>query len=69
MTLSLSAPKRVKHWDIANREKILCDVLTKQRVWLDDSQIDFMMIMRAEPSIKGYVDVLIEELHEIRSNS
>lgn len=46
-------------WDIANREKILCDVLTKQRVWLDDSQIDCMVIQRAAPAGAGRVDVTI----------
>lgn len=48
-------------WDIANREKILCDVLTKQRIWLDDSQIDCMVILRGEPHADGCVDVLIQE--------
>lgn len=49
-------------WDIANREKILCDVLTKQRVWLDDSQIDCMVIQRGEPSGAGRVEVAIHTI-------
>ena len=49
-------------WDVANREKILCDVLTKQRVWLDDSQIDCMVIQRGEPSGAGRVEVAIHTI-------
>lgn len=49
-------------WDIANREKCLCDVLTKQRVWLDDSQIDAMVILRGEPSPNGHVEVTIHTI-------
>jgi len=46
--IDLIPPKRLqgKEWDIANREKILCDLLTKQRIWLDDSQIDRILIIR-----------------------
>lgn len=63
VTMALSAPARLgaKAWDIANREKLLIDMLTKQRIWLDDSQIDTMVIMRSEPSETGYVDILIKE--------
>jgi crossover junction endodeoxyribonuclease RusA len=63
VTLYLSPPPRVAAgaWDIANREKLLCDLLTKQHVWLDDSQIDSMAILRGEPSADGYVDILINE--------
>lgn len=49
-------------WDIANREKCLCDVLTKQRVWLDDSQIDALVILRGEPHGAGKVEVTIHTL-------
>lgn len=49
-------------WDIANREKCLCDAMTKQRVWLDDSQIDAMVILRGEPCDNGRVDVTIHTL-------
>ena len=49
-------------WDIANREKCLCDAMTKQRVWLDDSQIDAMVILRGVPCDTGRVDVTIHTL-------
>jgi crossover junction endodeoxyribonuclease RusA len=49
-------------WDIANREKCLCDALTKQRIWLDDSQIDMMVIQRGAPSAAGHVDVTIHTI-------
>lgn len=50
-------------WDIANREKILCDVLTSQRVWLDDSQIDGLVILRGEPCALGRVDIVIHTVN------
>ncbi|MFI2901407.1 RusA family crossover junction endodeoxyribonuclease [Klebsiella aerogenes] len=55
VTITLHAPRtlRNKAWDCANREKILCDFLTKQRVWLDDSQIDELYIIRCEPDPAG----------------
>jgi crossover junction endodeoxyribonuclease RusA len=37
-----------KKWDIANREKCFADALTKCRVWLDDEQIDSMLITRGD---------------------
>ncbi len=48
--------------DIANREKILMDCLTEQRVWLDDSQIDAMVILRGEPAGAGRVELTIHTL-------
>lgn len=35
-----------KVWDLGNREKIVADALTKQRIWLDDSQVDEQHIVR-----------------------
>ena len=63
VTMSLSAPAKMgaKAWDIANREKLMIDTLTKQRIWLDDSQIDTMVITRGAPSESGHVDILIQE--------
>lgn len=51
-----------KPWDIANREKLLCDALTHQRVWLDDSQIDALVILRGEPCAAGRVEVTIHTI-------
>lgn len=51
-------------WDIANREKCLCDAMTKQRVWLDDSQIDVMVIQRGQPDGAGSVEVTIQTLDD-----
>ena len=63
VTLQMCPPASTgaKRWDIANREKLLCDTLTKQRVWLDDEQIDTLLIVRGEPSENGHVDILIQE--------
>lgn len=49
-------------WDIANREKLMVDCLTEQRVWLDDSQIDAMVILRGTPSGAGRVELTIHTL-------
>lgn len=59
--LHLCPPAGSCKYDIANREKLLCDTLTEQRVWLDDEQIDLMVIARGAPYDKGYVDILIKE--------
>lgn len=48
-------------WDIVNREKIAADVLTAQRVWLDDSQIDDFHILRGTPRGDGFADLTITE--------
>lgn len=60
---TLCAPRtlRNKAWDIMNREKLLCDLLTKQRVWLDDSQVDSFTAIRGEydETGAGYVDIFI----------
>ena len=63
VTLHLCPPTKLarKSWDVANREKLAMDLLTEQRVWLDDSQIDVMLIVRGRPDDKGYVDILIQE--------
>ena len=49
-------------WDIMNREKCMCDALTKQRVWLDDSQIDDFHALRGVPKGKGCAVLTIEEI-------
>lgn len=49
-------------WDCANREKLMIDCLTEQKVWLDDSQIDAMVILRGEPSGAGRVELTIHTL-------
>lgn len=64
VTLHLRPPEKLRDiaWDVANREKLAMDVLTRQRVWLDDSQIDVMLIVRGEPQGTGCIDILIKEL-------
>ena len=51
-----------KAWDIMNREKCMCDALTKQRVWLDDSQIDDFHALRGAPVGTGRVVMTIREI-------
>lgn len=51
-------------WDIGNREKCVCDVLTKQRVWLDDSQIDDLHIIRKDAVKDGQLIMTIVEISE-----
>lgn len=62
--MTLHAPSDINPvWDIANREKLLFDTLTQQRVWGDDSQIDCLMIVRGAPDTgKGRVELAIREV-------
>lgn len=62
MTLHPPLKLAGSRWDIANREKLMIDCLTEQRVWLDDSQIDAMVILRGEPSGAGRVELTIHTL-------
>lgn len=62
MTLHAPSAQAKSRYDIANREKHVFDVLTRQRVWLDDSQIDELTILRAEPRGAG---VAILHIHEL----
>lgn len=51
-----------KAWDVANREKLICDALTKAGFWRDDSQIDSISLMRwpyAETSPLGAARVTV----------
>jgi crossover junction endodeoxyribonuclease RusA len=62
--MTLHAPAKIGPvWDCANREKLLFDTLTQQRVWDDDSQIDCLMIVRGAPDPgRGYVELAIREV-------
>jgi crossover junction endodeoxyribonuclease RusA len=62
MTLHPPLKLAGSRWDIANREKLMIDCLTEQRVWLDDSQIDAMVILRGTPSGAGRVELTIHTL-------
>lgn len=63
ITLHAPAAMGAKAWDIFNREKLLCDFLTKERVWLDDSQIDVGHVYRGAPdSGRGRVTIEIREI-------
>lgn len=62
MTLHPPLKLAGSRWDIANREKLMIDCLTEQRVWLDDAQIDAMVILRGTPSGAGRVELTIHTL-------
>lgn len=62
MLMCPPAALRNKVNDIANREKLVCDTLTEQRVWLDDGQIDMLLIGRGPESEHGHIDILITEI-------
>ena len=62
MTLQAPAALANRCYYIANREKHVFDVLTRQRVWVDDSQIDGLMILRGTPQGAGAAILDITEL-------
>lgn len=55
-------PKDRRRQDLDNRSKLLCDALTEAGVWLDDSQIDELTLVRREPVKGGLVKVVIAEI-------
>lgn len=55
-------PKDRRRQDLDNRSKLLCDALTSAGVWLDDSQIDSLHLVRREPIRGGMVKVVITEI-------
>lgn len=67
--MTLHAPTDINPvWDIANREKLLFDTLTQQRVWGDDSQIDCLIITRGSPDPgRGRAELAIWESPEAPS--
>jgi crossover junction endodeoxyribonuclease RusA len=64
VTMTLNPPEKLDGvvWDLANREKLLFDTLTEQRVWVDDGQIDALAFMRGVPGGAGCVELAIQEL-------
>ena len=50
-------------WDVANREKLICDALTKNKVWVDDSQIDWLSLARGPSFASGRAFVRIDVYH------
>lgn len=63
VTMVLNPPFTVAgRWDLGNREKCVFDAMTKQRVWLDDSQVDQLTILRGTPAKVGSAELYIEEI-------
>ena len=61
--MNLHPPASLKEpWDIANREKLLCDCLTRENVWADDEQIDGLVMLRCAPDKKGRIDIVIHTI-------
>lgn len=63
VTYGISAPDKRRR-DIANSEKALSDALTKANVWLDDSQIDELRLVRCANVPGGAVVVWIKDIRE-----
>ena len=58
VTLACNPPDRRRR-DLSNVEKAVGDALTKANVWIDDSQIDELHIIRDEPMPSGRIVVTI----------
>lgn len=59
--INLQPPDRRKR-DIDNTQKALFDALTHAGIWVDDSQIDRLMVVRLPPTPGGAVRVHIREM-------
>lgn len=55
-------PADKRRQDLDNRSKALQDALTNAGVWLDDSQIDELTLVRKEVIKGGMVEIVIHEL-------
>jgi crossover junction endodeoxyribonuclease RusA len=69
VTVTLHPPRKLRNlvWDVANREKLLFDCLTKSKVWWDDSQVDDCRLLRGRylpEHIDGLAIVRITRLDE-----
>lgn len=42
-------PPNARKWDIDGKPKAVLDALTKAGVWIDDGQIDWMLVHRMSP--------------------
>ncbi|AVO24037.1 holliday junction resolvase / crossover junction endodeoxyribonuclease [Xanthomonas phage XPP8] len=62
VTLFPPSTMGARKWDVANREKIMIDCLTDQRIWLDDSQIDALVLLRGEADGVGRAEVTIQTI-------
>lgn len=64
VSILLCPPKAQSgRWDVANREKLICDALTKNKVWVDDSQVDWICLMRGPAFAGGRAFVRIDVYH------
>jgi crossover junction endodeoxyribonuclease RusA len=64
VSILLCPPKNQNgRWDVANREKLICDALTKNKVWVDDSQIDWICLARGPAYAGGRAFVRIDVYH------
>ncbi len=61
ITITLHPPD-ARRFDIANREKILVDAISRA-LGFDDSQVDRITIERMPPDLGGRVIVRVEALH------
>ena len=62
VTITLYAPNKRKY-DIDNRVKAVLDAFTHAGVWVDDEQVDMLMVIRGEPvndKSGGYAFIHVE---------
>lgn len=65
LSVSIDAYPPDRRWrDLDNLPKAVLDGLTHAGLWLDDSQIDRLLIERREPLVGGGLTVKISELEK-----
>ena len=64
VSIELYPPDRCKR-DIDNSLKSVLDALTHAKVWLDDEQIDLLVVERKTPEKPGRLVVTVEEINRL----
>lgn len=57
-------PPTLRKYDIDNRNKAILDAITAAKFWLDDDQVERMVVVKGEKTKGGRVKVTVKALNE-----